>query len=191
MTKKFNGIFRAWMRHQTVDHRPPIIWGHCIVHLSNPEFSGNVLHTSRILEITEHAGFKIAETRNNFYALLGPELSLPTNAPKDPMTFIMEHVDRVDPLDPYRSAAMNAEHDCPKCSGSGVYRFRSDRLAICDRCCKHNQGWWLLEEAYGADNGRWACRAGCGVLVDAPPMALEFLPRAYSGLEPSLLEDSL
>lgn len=28
------------------------------------------------------------------------------------------------------------------------------------------------------DNGRWACKAGCGIIVDGPPLELQFLPRA-------------
>src|SRR3546814_6571365 len=76
MAKQFNGVFRAWMKVRQADPKaPPLIWGQCVVHLSNPEFSGNVLHTSGVLEIAEHKAIKIAETRNNFYALLGPELS--------------------------------------------------------------------------------------------------------------------
>src|SRR3546814_3555976 len=46
-----------------------------------------------------------------------------------------------------------------------------------DLCCKHNRGWWQLEGAYGKDNGRWACKAGCGLILDTPPLELEFLPR--------------
>ena len=34
------------------------------------------------------------------------------------------------------------------------------------------------QTAYGPDNGRWACKAGCGIIVDSPPLELEFLPRA-------------
>jgi hypothetical protein len=80
--------------------------------------------------------------------------------------------------DVYASAAMNASRDCPTCHGAGVYRYSDRSMAICDRCCKHNQGWWQLEGAYGRDNGRWACKLGCGAIVDAPPPVLEFLPRA-------------
>src|SRR3546814_4859083 len=34
-----------------------------------------------------------------------------------------------------------------------------------------------LEGAYGKDNGRWACKARCGLILDTPPLELEFLPR--------------
>src|SRR3546814_2365234 len=89
MAKQFNGVFRAWMKVRQADPKaPPLIWGQCVVHLSNPEFSGNVLHTSGVLEIAEHKAIKIAETRNNFYALLGPELVMPADCGMDPGTYL-------------------------------------------------------------------------------------------------------
>lgn len=179
MAKQFNGIFRAWMKVKQADESaPPVIWGHCIVHLSNPEFSGKVLHTSGILEIAEYKTFKIAETRNNYYALLGPELTMPADRRVDPMTYMTQQRGAVLDTDAYADAAMNADPGCGKCHGTGTYRYDTRRIAICDLCCKHNHGWWLLEGAYGADNGRWACKAGCGRIVDTPPPELEFLPRA-------------
>jgi hypothetical protein len=181
MAKQLNGIFRGWMTVTQADEKaPPVIWGRCIVHLSNPEFSGKVLHTSGIVAITEHKTLKIAETRNNLYALLGPELAMPVNSLVDPMTYVMQQRSQSAKTDAYASAAMNADHDCAKCLGAGVYRRDVRHFAICDLCCKHNHGWWLLEGAYGPDNGRWACKAGCGKIVDVPQLDLEFLPRAIA-----------
>lgn len=181
MTKQLNGIFREWMSARQADETaPPIIWGHCIVHLAHPEFSGNVLHTSAIIEITEHKTFKIAETRNNYYALLGPELVMPAGSRIDPSTFVKQQLGQKATNDAFVSAAVNADPACPKCHGTGIIQRDDRHVAICDACCKHNQGWWQLEGAYGADNGRWACKAGCGIIVDAPPLELEFLPRAKS-----------
>lgn len=181
MAKQLNGIFRTWMNvEQAEENAPPIIWGHCIVHLSNPEFSGQVLHTSGVINVVEHETFKIAETRNNYYALLGPELVMPPDPKPDPITYLMQQRRNSLDSDIFASAAMNAEHDCPKCRGTGVYRHNTQDLAICDSCCKHNHGWWLLEGSYGPDNGRWACKAGCGVIVDTPPLGLAFLPRAVA-----------
>ena len=177
--KQLNGLFRTWMRFQPADpHAPAIIWGRCIVHLSHPEFSGNVLHTSGMLAMTDFAAFKIVETRNNLYALLGPELVAPADRAVDPRTYIGQCDEPAAPFDAFASAAINADRECRKCNGSGVYHLQQKRLAICDRCCKHNQGWWLLEGSYGPDNGRWACKAGCGHIVDTLPLELEFLPRA-------------
>jgi hypothetical protein len=178
VTKKLNGIFREWLSVTREDGAPPIIWGHCVVHFSEPEFSGNVLHTSGVLRVIEFDSFKIVETRNNFYALLGPELVPPADDTANPMAYVLDQCLRKRTNDACASAAMNAEPDCSKCGGKGVYQLDSRHLAICDSCCKHNQGWWLLEGAYGADNGRWACKAGCGKIVDNPPPELEFLPRA-------------
>jgi hypothetical protein len=179
MVKQLNGIFREWMKVKQPDEKaPPIIWGHCVVHLSHPEFSGNVLHTSGVLDITPYKTFLIAETRNNYYALLGPELVMPADAKVDPQTYVTQQRGPARKTDAYASAAMNADPDCPKCHGTGIYAYDERHTAICNACCKHNQGWWKLEGAYGADNGRWACKAGCGVIRDTPPPELEFLPRA-------------
>ncbi|MBB6123380.1 hypothetical protein FHS92_001087 [Sphingobium subterraneum] len=157
---------------------PPIVWGHCIVHLSHPQFSGNVLHTSSVLNIVEYETFKIVETRNHYYILLGPEVEMPVHSTLSPSSYLRQQQEQSPRLDAYASAAVNADRDCPKCDGSGVYRRDNHRLAICDICCKHNQSWWQLEGDYGADTGRWACGAGCGAIVDTPPPELEFLPRA-------------
>ena len=179
MVKQLNGIFREWMRVKQADENaPPIIWGYCIVHLSHPEFCGNVLHTSGVLSIAGHKTLLIAETRNNYYALLGPELLMPADCKVDPETYVREQRAPARQNDVYVNAAMNADRDCPTCQGAGVYRVNDRAMAICDLCCKHNQGWWQLEGAYGSDNGRWACKLGCGKIVDKPPPVLEFLPRA-------------
>lgn len=181
MAKQLNGIFRTWMRVSRADGAElPVIWGDCIVHLSHPEFSGNILHTSGIIEIVEHESFKIAQTRNSYYALLGPELAMPCGGDIAPAAIILRHRDRGPRLDVFASAAMNADPGCTRCGGTGVCPCDEGQLRICDRCCKHNQGWWQLESAYGADSGRWACKAGCGVVVDTPPPALQFLPRAIA-----------
>lgn len=181
MAKQLNGIFRTWTRVTQAGHGAlPVIWGDCIVHLSHPEFSGNILHTSGIIEIVEHESFKIAETRNNYYALLGPEIPMPAGDEIDPEAFVLQHRSSGPRLDAFASAAMNADRDCTRCGGTGVYPCDDARLRVCDSCCKHNQGWWQLEGGYGSDNGRWACKAGCGAVVDKPPPALEFLPRTVS-----------
>jgi hypothetical protein len=177
--KQLNGIFRAWMCVGQPDRTaPPIIWAHCIVHLANPEFSGRVLHTSGVLTISDHGSFKIAETRNSYYVLLGPECHLPEGSDLSPEAFLQKVHVHAPRSDAYASASANADCDCGKCKGTGLLRQASGRFAICDRCCRHNLGWWLLEGAYGADNGHWACKAGCGTIVDEPPEEIEFLPRA-------------
>lgn len=71
----------------------------------------------------------------------------------------------------FAHARLNANPDCPKCQGSGSYMYDHNHGTICDLCCKHDRGWWKLEEHYGANNGKWCCRAGCGHTVDVPPSA--------------------
>lgn len=179
-SKQLNGIFRIWMTVPQADlSAPPIIWGKCIVHLSNPGFSGKILHTSGVLNIVDYESFRLAETRNNYYALLGPEVKMPSGDFRDPMSYLAEQQGQSSATDTYVSAAMTADPHCPECHGTGTYERAGGNLAVCDICCSHCQGWWLLEGSYGADNGRWACKAGCGTIIDtAPPRELEFLPRA-------------
>ena len=178
MRKPLNGIFRAWTYLPQADSSAaPVIWGDCVVHLSHPEFSGSILHTSGVIEITEHRGIEIAETRNSYYALLGPKLPTPAGANIDPVSFIASHRSRHRRLDMLASAAMDADPHCGQCHGSGILRQDERHYSICRHCCRHSQGWWQLEGAYGKDNGRWACKAGCGAIVDMPPPELRFLPR--------------
>lgn len=186
-SKQLNGIFRTWMTVDQADaSAPPIIWGKCIVHLSNPEFSGKVLHTSGVLNIVDYKSFKIAETRNNYYALLGSASMMPPGDARDPLAYLTGQSEQSSVTDAYASAAMTADPDCSGCHGTGAYERAGGHFAVCDMCCKHFQGWWLLEGAYGADNGRWACKAGCGTIVDtAPPKDLEFLPRAVASATPA------
>lgn len=183
MAKQFNGIFREWLKFKSPDdRRTTIIWGRCIVHLSNPKFSGNVIHTSKVLRINRRKTFSIVETRNSHYVVLGPELKIPTGETTHPRDFVLAHRPEAPSPDQdgLLNAAINADPGCVKCGGTGVYSVNPDRTAICDRCCKHNVGWWQLEGGYGPDNGRWACKAGCGTIVDRPPAELEFLPRTTS-----------
>jgi hypothetical protein len=51
---------------------------------------------------------------------------------------------------------------CPKCHSSGWYQYDDMHFKICEVCCQHEQGWWLLQEYYGEDNGKYACKKGCG-----------------------------
>src|SRR3546814_4760195 len=93
-------------------------------------FRSNVLHTSGVLEIAEHKAIKIAETRNNFYALLGPELVMPADCGMDPGTYLEMHQYASPVLDMRASAAMTADPDCPKCNATGVYQHSDRRLAL-------------------------------------------------------------
>ena len=179
MAKPPGAIFREWMKSKSPDdRRVSIIWGYCIVHLGEPKFSGNVIHTSKIFRTTKREAFSIVETRNSFHVLLGPELHVPGGKCSNPMEYIATHRDTSQRTDSLSNATVNANASCPKCHGTGAYNCEGNRTRICDLCCKHNMGWWLLEGYYGANNGKWACKGGCGLIVDKPPPVLEFLPRA-------------
>lgn len=65
---------------------------------------------------------------------------------------------------PWDHAKENANPDCPKCKGTGEYMYDHNHGTICDLCCKHDMGFWMLKEHYGDKNGNWCCRS-CGYLV--------------------------
>jgi hypothetical protein len=58
------------------------------------------------------------------------------------------------------------EVPCVKCLGHGSYMYDDIHGKICEACCKHDQGWWELTEAYGKENvGKLCCKAGCGYVL--------------------------
>lgn len=58
--------------------------------------------------------------------------------------------------------------DCTKCGGSGCYAYDHNHGKICEVCCPHDQGRWLLTEHYGGNNGKWCCKRGCGQVWETP-----------------------
>lgn len=58
---------------------------------------------------------------------------------------------------------------CPKCNGTGSYSYDENHGKICEVCCPHDQGWWLLQEHYGNDNGKLCCLRGCGTVKEQQP----------------------
>lgn len=58
--------------------------------------------------------------------------------------------------------------ECPKCYdprfgiNTGIWHYDENHGSPCDLCCPHDGGWWLLQRHYGADNGRYSCKRGCG-----------------------------
>jgi hypothetical protein len=83
----------------------------------------------------------------------------------------MDHPTVMPPLsiDLYQHAKDNANPACPKCHGTGAFRYDDNHVMPCPDCCKHDMGWWKLEEHYGKKNGMWCCRAGCGHTVVEEP----------------------
>lgn len=58
---------------------------------------------------------------------------------------------------------------CKKCGGKGSYMYDDKHVKPCEMCCGHPDGWWKLEKSYGTDNGKYACKKGCGTLREEPP----------------------
>jgi len=69
----------------------------------------------------------------------------------------------------FDNAKRNARPDCPKCKGTGSFMYDHNHRTVCDLCCIHNMGWWKLEKNYGDDNGKWCCKAGCGLKLAEQP----------------------
>lgn len=68
------------------------------------------------------------------------------------------------------SSVRNAKPDCNRCNGTGIYlttTIGTTHYAPCPLCCLHDEGWWLLKECYGKNNGKWCCFAGCGEVRDS------------------------
>jgi hypothetical protein len=61
------------------------------------------------------------------------------------------------------------EKKCEKCKGAGQYMYDENHIKPCEVCCTHSEGWWKLEDNYGDDNGKYACKNGCGTLVEKEP----------------------
>lgn len=55
---------------------------------------------------------------------------------------------------------------CEKCKGAGQYMYDENHIQLCEVCCTHPDGWHKLEKRYGSDNGKYACKRGCGTIVD-------------------------
>ena len=47
--------------------------------------------------------------------------------------------------------------------------YDENHIKPCEACCTHPDGWWKLEKNYGSDNGKYACKKGCGTLMTDPP----------------------
>ncbi len=47
--------------------------------------------------------------------------------------------------------------------------YDENHVKPCEVCCTHSDGWWKLEKHYGSDNGKYACKKGCGTIVNTAP----------------------
>lgn len=73
----------------------------------------------------------------------------------------------------FEHAKAGAKADCAKCRGTGSFMYDHNHSTVCNVCCKHDRGFWLLERSYGANNGKWCCFAGCGMLMTFNPDATQ------------------
>lgn len=80
---------------------------------------------------------------------------------------------------------------CKKCNGTKSYMYDEIHSTVCDECCAHDQGWFLLGEGHGVDAGRLCCKAGCGHLSHAKPESTECInPDCMKNMEMFLNEHS-
>jgi len=61
------------------------------------------------------------------------------------------------------------DNKCEKCHGQGRYMYDDMHIKPCEACCTHPDGWWKMENRYGDDNGKYACKRGCGTIRDSAP----------------------
>ena len=59
---------------------------------------------------------------------------------------------------------------CEKCGSKGMYMYDENHAKPCEVCCTHSEGWWKMEEHYGNDNGKYACKKGCGTIIENLPV---------------------
>lgn len=64
---------------------------------------------------------------------------------------------------------MKTKQKCEKCDGAGKYAYDENHIKTCEACCLHDGGWWKMEKHYGRDNGKYACKKGCGTIIDDLP----------------------
>jgi len=55
---------------------------------------------------------------------------------------------------------------CTKCNDTGWYSYDHNHRQVCDGCCTHSRGFWLLKEHYGENNGKLCCSNGCGFIKE-------------------------
>lgn len=65
--------------------------------------------------------------------------------------------------------------------------YDENHVKPCEVCCTHPDGWWKLEEHYDDDNGKYACKRGCGTLINELPSDEDTLIQMTKGA----LEDVL
>jgi len=62
---------------------------------------------------------------------------------------------------------MIIKEKCSKCHDTGWYMYDEIHSKPCEKCCKHDQGWWELTPSHAGyieDGDNRCCKAGCGTL---------------------------
>ncbi len=47
--------------------------------------------------------------------------------------------------------------------------YDENHIQPCEVCCTHLDGWWKMEARDGTNDGKYACKRGCGTIVNRPP----------------------
>lgn len=71
----------------------------------------------------------------------------------------------------------NEPQKCTKCNGTKSYQYSTTgtpHSKICEECCPHDKGFWLLREGY-KDEGKLCCMAGCGFTKENDGTATDLL----------------
>jgi len=67
---------------------------------------------------------------------------------------------------------------CKKCNDTKWYAYDENHRKICEECCKHDNGFWLLTENFGKNNGKLCCNAGCGFVKENDEDRIAFTSQA-------------
>ena len=51
--------------------------------------------------------------------------------------------------------------------------YDENHIKPCEVCCTHPDGWWKMEDSYGENNGKYACKKGCGTVVESIPSNID------------------
>ena len=51
--------------------------------------------------------------------------------------------------------------ECKSCSGKGWYSYDKNHSKVCEVCCTHDEGFFVLSDLY-ANAGDLCCMNGCG-----------------------------
>ena len=65
----------------------------------------------------------------------------------------------------FRGEIPGPDPNCKKCEGKGHYNYDHNHGKICEVCCPHDEGFWLLTEHH-QNAGMMCCLRGCGFVKE-------------------------